>query len=63
MSVYPGSLDLLVSYRIADLQREVQNDRLADQVPRPRRTLRIRLAEHLRAAAQWLEEPPQLAGA
>ena len=63
MSVYPGSLDVYVNYRIAELQREVANDRLADQAPRPTRTLRIRLADQLRAAAQWIEGTPQLANA
>ena len=64
MSTYPGSLDALAKYRIAELQLEAQNDRLADAVLRtPSRPLRIRLAEQLRSVAEWIEGRPQLARA
>ena len=63
MSVYPGMLDIQVEYRISELLREVENDRLADQVARPGRSLRVRLADRLRAAARRIEGQPQLARA
>ena len=65
MSVYPGSVpDVYVKYRIDDLLREAERDRLADSVARPqRRGVRVLLADTLRAAAQRLDSSPQLASA
>jgi hypothetical protein len=57
-------MDLYVKYRVDELLREAENDRLADQVmDANRRPLRVQLAERLRAAAHWLEGSPRLANA
>jgi hypothetical protein len=63
VSNYPGLLDIQVEYRIGELRREVENDRLADQIARSGRPFRVRLAESLRAAARRIEGQPQLARA
>ena len=64
MSLYPGNLlDVYAKYRIDDLLREAQNDRLANQLAGSGQPLRLKLAEWLRAAAQRLEGSPQLARA
>ncbi len=63
MSVYRGLPDFYVKAVINALLQEARNDHLADQLASPSRSVRIRLAERLRAAAQWIEGTPQLASA
>ena len=64
MSLLPGSLyDVYVKCRVDDLLREAEHDRLVRQVERSGHPLRVELAGWLRAAAQWIEGRPQLAGA
>ena len=63
VSSYPVLMDVLVKDRMNDLLREAENDRLSDQIARPSRPIRVRMADRLRAAARWIEGQPQLAGA
>jgi len=63
VSSYPGAYDVLVQYRIEEFLREAEENRLAEQVVPPGRSIRFRIADGLRAAAQWVEGSPQLAGA
>ena len=63
MSVNLASLEVYLQYRTAELLAEAERDRLADQVLRPGRPLRVRLAERLHAAAEWIEGSPRLANA
>jgi len=55
MSVNLGFMDTYARERTADFLREAERDHLADEVVRPGQPLRMRLAERLRAAAEWIE--------
>ena len=63
MSVNLGLLEVYLQYRAAELRAEAERERLANQVIRPGRPLRVRLAERLHAAAEWIEGSPRLANA
>lgn len=64
MSSIPGPMyDVYVKYYVDELLRQAEHDRIADMVAQPRRPLRVRLAEHLRAVARWIEGSPRLANA
>ena len=56
--------DLFVKYRQDDLLKEAENERLLNQLTQASRIpLRVRVANSLRVAAQWLDGTPQLANA
>ena len=59
----PGLINDFVKYRTDDLLREAERDRIADQLARAGRPVRIQLAERLRSLAEWVEGAPQLANA
>ena len=51
--------DVYAQMRIAELLREADNERLANQVAGPGRPVRARIASWLVAVAQWIEGSPQ----
>jgi hypothetical protein len=55
MSVNLAFMDTYASERTADFLREAERDRLADEVVRTGQPLRVRLAQRLRATAEWIE--------
>ena len=52
MLVNPTLVDIYVKLHVAELQREVEHDRLVDLALGPARPFRFRLAEWLHAAAE-----------
>jgi hypothetical protein len=59
MLVNLGYLDDYVHSHVAELLREVENDRLVDLAMGPGRPIRIRIAERLHAVAEWIEGSPR----
>ena len=55
MSVDLGNIDLHVKYHVAELQREIEHNRLVDLALGPGRPFRVRLAEWLHAVAERIE--------
>jgi hypothetical protein len=51
----PGTLDSLVKYRIDDLMREAEQERLAYLATGPDRPLRGQIADVLVAIAEWID--------
>jgi hypothetical protein len=50
-----GYVDFYVKEHVAELVKQVENDRLADLAIGPGRPLRARLAERVYAVAEWVE--------
>ena len=59
MLVNLALIDLYVKDQVAELQREVEHDRLVDLARGPARPFRFRLAEWLHAAAERIEGSPR----
>jgi len=59
MLASPGLIDTFVKLHIAELQREVEHDRLVDLALGPTRPFRFRVAEWLHAAAERIEGSPR----
>jgi hypothetical protein len=59
MLVNLALIDLHVKYHVAELQREIEHDRLVDLARGPARPFRFRLAEWLHAAAERVEGRPR----
>jgi len=53
--INPGTVDLHVKEHVAELLREAERERLASAVNRAEQPLRVRVAQQLRAAAEWIE--------
>ncbi|MBV8715891.1 MAG: hypothetical protein JO318_13970 [Chloroflexi bacterium] len=51
--------DVYVQMKVAELMREVENDRLADLAAKPGRPMRARIAEWLVAIAERIDNQPQ----
>jgi hypothetical protein len=54
-----GTLDSLAKYRLDDLRREAEQERLARLAIGPGRPLRGQLADKLVAIAEWLDRTPR----
>ena len=59
MLVNLALIDVYVKEHVAELQREVEHDRLVDLARGPARPFRFRLAEWLHAAAERIEGNPR----
>ena len=59
MLASPGLIDTFVKLHIAELQREVEHDRLVDLALGPTRPFRFRIAEWLHATAERIEGHPR----
>jgi len=59
MLVNLALIDVYVKEHVAELQREVEHDRLVDLARGPARPFRFRLAEWLHAAAERIEGSPR----
>jgi hypothetical protein len=59
MLVNLGYVDFYLKSHVAELLREVENDRLVDLAIGPGRPIRVRLAEWLYAAAERIEGSPR----
>jgi len=59
MLVNLALLDMYVKDHFAELQREIEHDRLVDLALGPGRPFRVRLAEWLHAAAERIEGSPR----
>ena len=55
MFISPGTVDIHVNEHAAELLREAERERLASAVNRAEQSLRVRVAQRLRAAAEWIE--------
>ena len=53
-----GYIDFHVKNHVAELQREVEHQRLVDLAVGPRRPFRFRIAEWLHATAERIEGSP-----
>jgi hypothetical protein len=54
-----GLIDTYAKLHIAELQREIEHDRLVDLALGPGRPFRLRIAEWLHAAAERIEGSPR----
>ncbi len=52
-------IDMFVKIHVAELERELEHDRLVDLARGPARPFRFRLAGWLHAAAERIEENPR----
>jgi len=59
MLVNLALIDLYVKNHVAELQREVEHERLVDLARGPTRPFRFRVAEWLHAAAERIEGRPR----
>ena len=63
MSMNLGFMDTYLQEHIAELQNEVERDRLAGQATPPGQPIRLRLAYRLHSLAEWVEGQPRFANA
>ena len=59
MFVDIGYIDMYVKVHVAELQREIEHDDLVRLATGPGRPVRLRIAEWLHAAAEWIEGSPR----